>query len=541
MAKIKAVNKTAKPVQEKKTFMEILCGIWIFAILFVQPLYFQDAYADILTAKYGFLLVADGVLLAGFIAWAIAGKKIGPYFANIKEQGLWNYIKSTFSVLDYFVLGFLLISIISTLQSIPYMYSAFFGNEGRWDGMITIGFYCISYFIISRNMKFKKSYITLFLIACLIAALWAITDFFDWNILGFKTYMSQDHYRIFVSTMGNIDTYNGFMAVPFAAAGALFILNDDKLISRVFNWVCFAVITVSMIVSSADNAYLAFAAFFIFIPLAAFRKRSGIRRYLITAATLLSALATAQRWSAEKAGQVMWIDGFFQKYKDFSTLKYIAAAVWVIAIAFCVYDIFIKKIPQDALAPKYVKTGWLCLVIAGGCTAVTLFVLANFAAPIIPSFLEPVKSFIQFTDEWGTWRGYVWKKFIEIYFQQPFHHILFGTGPETAAIYLYNYAYMDVAGTTGMIYDIPHNESLQMFFNMGPIGFITWTGMLISPIALAVKTKVKKVYPYIAAIGFAGLCHFFSAFVNITTPIELASLIGLIAVAGNLYRFRDRV
>ena len=100
MAKIKAATKTAKPVQEKKTFMEILCGIWIFAILFVQPLYFQDAYADILTAKYGFLLVADGVLLAGFIAWAIIGKKIAPYFANIKEQGLWNYIKNTYRQSD---------------------------------------------------------------------------------------------------------------------------------------------------------------------------------------------------------------------------------------------------------------------------------------------------------------------------------------------------------------------------------------------------------------------------------------------------------
>jgi len=545
MAKIK--TSTIKKEKEKASFIQVLTGIWVVAILCILPLYFQDAYADILTAKYGFILVVDIALVVGFILWAIFGKKIKPYFQKMKtyadpDTGKWfgNWFKANFNILDIFVLAFLIITIISTLCAHPYIYQAFFGNEGRWNGALVFMLYAITYFIVSRNFKFSKNYINWSLIAFTIMCLWAISDYFDMDILRFKYYMSQEHYNIFVSTIGNIDSYTGVAAIPFALAGSLFILDDKKVLSHITYAICFAIVIISMITSAADNAYLSFFAFWAFIPLFAFKTRRGIRRYVISLAILVSSIELVKYWNIAYAETAIIPDGVVSILQNVHQLTYVMIGLWVLAILMYVYDLCIKKVPHDALAPKCIRWIWAALLVIGFLAFIVIFINANKAEPNIPAFLEPAREYLVFDPHWGTWRGYVWMRLMDIYNDLPFIHKVIGTGPETVSIYMYNEAYYDIADVTGMLYDCPHNEELQFLFDMGILGLISYIGVLVSPIILAAKTTSIKAYPYIIAVGFVGLTHIFESFVNIVIPVELTIIFALMAIVTVLYRNHNK-
>lgn len=539
MAKIKTAVDGVKKEKKPVDFMGFMCGLWIVAIICIMPIFSRDAYANILEDKYGFILVANGVLIASFIIWAIASGGVKKYFQGLKEHGFVNWCKMRFNVLDYFLLAFLIIVIISTLQASPYIYQAFFGNEGRWHGALLLSMYVITYFIFSRNGKRKEGYITAFLSICIFMAWWAFMDYFSIDWIGFKYYISDEYRYIFVSSIGNIDTYNGFMAIPMALSGMLLITSKQSLGKRIFYGITYFIVVGSMITAIADNAYLAMAAFFAFAPLIAFKDYKGIRRYLLLIALTISAMQLVVILNSFVHYPGMEENMLFDVCANFKYFGVVTIITWVVAIAMYVVQLKIRKIPMEALAPKIVKTIWAVILIIGAIAVIIIVILANQSEPIIPPFMEPFRDYLVFSDNWGIFRGYVWKLLLRIYGDQPMHHIIFGTGPETAGIYLYNNHFYDVAETTQGIYDSPHNELLQMLFNIGPLGLIAYVGSLLSPLWLAAKKKVSKWYPFILAIGFAGICHMAECVVNIMVPMDIPVLFALIAISCNLYRDKE--
>ncbi|MBQ0145958.1 MAG: O-antigen ligase family protein [Lachnospiraceae bacterium] len=543
MAKIKTITSKKELIKKDEfSFMQWLTSAWILAMLAFMPIYTHNAYGDVLTTKYAVCLIADGILIAGFVIWALVAGRPAKYLKQMKsyadpETGkwFWNWFKASFSILDIFMLAFLLIVIISTLQASPYMYQAFFGNEGRWHGALIFILYAVTYFIISRYYKFHKWHIVLFMLVFLFMCVWAITDYFMLDIYNFKVGIAEEHYSIFVSSIGNIDTFTAVAMIPFAFAGTVFLMNEETPWKNVFYWVCSFVSMISMITSSADNAYLSFAAFFIFVPFFAFKTRHGIRRYLVMLASFVTALQLVVTWNTKYAGDVVTATGVVSVLEKIPQLKYVMIALWIVVILVYIYDLVIKKVSITTPAPKIFRMIWLIIVIAGFGGLIALLVMANKAEPYIPAVLEPAREYLELTDSWGMWRMLVWKKMMELYQNFPFIHKIFGSGPETAGIYIYNNFFEELAKETGQMYDSPHNELFQMLFNLGPLGLISYLGIYISPTIMSTQKRQKKWYPVIVAIAMVCICHLAECWVNIMVPMDIPVLFALLAVAGNLY------
>lgn len=125
---------------------------------------------------------------------------------------------------------------------------------------------------------------------------------------------------------------------------------------------------------------------------------------------------------------------------------------------------------------------------------------------------------------------------MDIYNEFPFLKKVFGCGPETISIYLYNQYFEDIAKESGLMYDSPHNELLQMFVSIGPVGFLSYLGIMIAPSIQAARRVLKKCYPLLAAVGIVCICHLFECFVNIMVPMDIPVIFALIAIAGGLYK-----
>ena len=137
----------------------------------------------------------------------IDGKEYGfshtkRFFSNFSPKKIRDHVLIT----DWFLLGFLLVGVISTLQS-DYVYESFWGNEGRYTGLFLHLIYGIGFLIISHLYRFKKWHMNVFLAAAMLPLLFGITDYFNMDLLGFKWEIDRADRNSFMSTFGNINTY----------------------------------------------------------------------------------------------------------------------------------------------------------------------------------------------------------------------------------------------------------------------------------------------------------------------------------------------
>ena len=513
--------------KEKKNidFPGIIAGIWTVCMLVIQPLIVNRGYADILESKYRFFLVSSGIMLALIILYELIKK---------------NFFKGWFdklNILDIFMIGFGGIAIISTLQAYPYSYAAFFGNKGRYCGMIFLVLVVLDYFAISRNLKHGEKYIEYFVKASIIVALWAITDYWDKDIRLLKVALDEKSYAAFSSTIGNIDTLAGFLAVPLGVTGIMCSFKEEVW-KAVLYWISFTIVAVAMITSVADTAYLGFMAFFAIAPFFTWKTHRGFRRYFVLLATFVSALTLVNYWNIEYEGVVIFGESLLYKIVAMPFFKFWFIILWVVAAIIYTIDL-LKKTKPDTIMPKAFTWAWTAAVAAVVVGVMYLLVRANSAEHYVPASLEGFRSVLVFSDEWGTYRGYIWRASLENYGKLPIHHILFGTGPETSSIYMWNWKLDEMISTTRLIFDNPHNEWLQMFITIGPFGFVAYLGTYISPLILSWKNRLKKVYPYMLALSFGCICHLIESFTNIMTPIDVPTVYGLMIVAGALFRRCD--
>ena len=110
------------------------------------------------------LIMLTLALFAVMLVWGLASGSLfrlfGDAAAGIRENGFSGWFRETFDLTDVSVMLFYLISGIATAGAGKYVRQALTGNEGRFVGFYYLSLLCISYFIISRNLKFDRKIIT---------------------------------------------------------------------------------------------------------------------------------------------------------------------------------------------------------------------------------------------------------------------------------------------------------------------------------------------------------------------------------------------
>ena len=128
-----------------------------------------------------------------------------------------------------------------------------------------------------------------------------------------------------------------------------------------------------------------------------------------------------------------------------------------------------------------------------------------------------LRNYVVIDDEWGTHRGYIWRLAIRNYREFTPVQKLIGYGPDTFGILTVKNNYSEMARRYGETFDSAHNEYLQYFVTIGPLGLAAYLGLLISSAVRMVRRGAGN--PYVIAALFAMLCYGAQAVVNINLPI----------------------
>ena len=550
-------REEVRPLRER--IPGIITGIWVVLMLVVFPIVYDDYYFNILETKFTVYCFFAFGLFALMAVWWILSLRIvrGPasWIRGMRQEGLLCWFRRNWSGTDVCMLGFCLISVISTLGAGPYIHQAFTGEEGRFVGLLYIMILTAAYFIVSRNLRFRSVYVTLFLLAALFVCLFGITDFFNMNLLHFRDRMDETQFHMFMSTIGNINTYTVFVGITCALSGTLFVLSGEGLLRTLFYYLTAAVAMTALVMGNSDNGYLTMLALLGFLPLAAFGTYRGIRRYALLTATFFSGLLFAGREVRVLGDGVIGLEGISHLLVESGKLPGITALLWVLTAALFALELRNRNAslkagggPDFRKPPALLKKIWAGLLIASAAVVLVLFLGANsVSAEEASQKYGSLASYLRFSDSWGTNRGYIWRACVEEYRELPLRQKLFGTGPDTFGIYMALLRWNEMHQITGQYYDAAHNEYLNYLFTVGPFGLLFFAGALGFAIRDALRGAGKiaaglvpefraELAPYLSAFAFLILCYAAQAVVNINIPIATPVMWTFLMIAEKMIR-----
>lgn len=512
----------------------VIVGLWLCAMFTIFPLIYDDKYYNILQTKYGTVLVLTIMMVSAFVVICGFGEGFVNLFNDIKKKGFKTWFKEEFAPWDICIMIYMLIVIISTLDAFPYIKEAILGNEGRYSGLILISLYVSIYFLVSRFFAFSKVYFTIFLAISIPVCLFGYTDYFGGDIFKFKEGLSQVQKPIFTSTIGNINTYTAVVAFYIAVAGTLFITTPLKkgvlgkgegIGKTVFYYIVMFMSFIALAMGNSDNGYLTLAAFFGLMPFVAFRSMEGVRRYLLTIFSYFLGIKIIQLINVTFADKVLGISGLYQFISNFKYLNLVVVLLGVItALMYAVaYMNRGKETDSEALL-KALRYVWIGILVLGILAVIYIAMSINSDIDAGRERYGSLANYFIFNDEWGTYRGYIWRAAIEEYMKKPAAQRIFGTGPDTFGIYIDKARYAEMVSVTGQFFDAAHNEYIQFLFTIGPIATICYVLALIMPSAKALRTKFSdladdKTAPYLYACAFAVICYATQAIVNLNLPV----------------------
>ena len=150
-----------------------------------------------------------------------------------------------------------------------------------------------------------------------------------------------------------------------------------------------------------------------------------------------------------------------------------------------------------------------------------------------------LSSYVVFNDEWGTQRGYVWKRAMEIYTKKlNLLQKIFGYGPDTFALIMQYYYPGEMQNGRMVIFDSAHNEYLHYLVTTGFVGMASYLVFMVSSI-VAMAKKIKE-QPIVAAVMMAVLAYAIQAVVNINLPIAMPIILQLLAMGVGRKKTADK-
>lgn len=492
-----------------------IVGIFTLLILAGLPIVFQDYYFNILVVKYYYYCaMVIGMAVFTAIAAVIYIRRDRLLYGGEVMKTIRSEIKlSSLTIVDWAMIAFMLSAAISTFQS-EYLYESFWGNEGRYCGLFLILLYTLCYFLVTRCLEFKKWYLDVFLGAGLIVCLLGILHFFNLDPLGFKKEISPYDYDIFVSTLGNINTYTAYLSLPMGVSAVMFA-SETNMKRKIWYYTCMMFAFFALIMGVSDNAYLTLFALLGLLPLYLFRKKRGTGEYTVILAAFVSALTVIDWIENYFGGRVQEISGVFNLFTRIPGLWAIALLLWAAAVVMYVYSSKTEKQEKKVKESRILWYGWLGLVILAVLGIVFVLYDANIAGN--GERYGAIANYVVMDDSWGTERGYVWRLAMEIYSDFPVSHKLFGHGPDTFGIITVQNFWDDMMSVTSQKYENVHNEYLQYLVTIGAVGLISYLSLLGTAFVKMIRMGLRN--PVVMAMFFGAICYCTQAVVNISVPM----------------------
>lgn len=506
----------------------ILMTLYVLFYLCIFPLATHDKYFDILDFRFKLYWIPTliyGVLflVLGLVYLALEQKQTGNAVKKLKESLRWSNLKTKLTGVDRCFIALIFIMVLSTLLA-DYQYEALWGSRGRFNGLVLWLMFFLAYGLVTRFYHFKKTHLYAYLIAACLPELWGITDFFLLDLFHFHEGAAQQYIYTFASSVGNINTYTNMVALHLGASVALFVLSECKW-ETLLCLILLVISSFAIVMGISDNALLAAAAIFAFLPFVAWTARKKIARYFVALSVFMtSVVGTAQLTIGRSTMADCDGGSVFVSLGKAKAILCLTVALWIFALVLSFLTRKEKTEAQEEKLGRIARRSWLVLFIIGVLAVLFVFIDANSGKH--PELWNAYSNTLIFSDTWGTGRGLNWR-FAWEYFTKDASLLkkLIGYGPDTYYIITMDRFKHAMRDAGYGIFDSAHNEYIEYLTTIGILGLVAYLGVL----ATSLRTMFcKPRNAYAIACGFAVLAYAVQAVVNIAIPITTPILMLLL-------------
>lgn len=477
----------------------LLTTVYLCAVFLLHPLVFSNYYFNITETKHVFFLIASGVYLLVILFARIA---LPPDFGVARESSRLHP-----AVIAMFV--FFAVSLVGGLLS-RYPGEVFFGENNRYQGLLTLFCYALLVFALSRRAIDLKWPERAFLLGACIVSLFGVLHHYGIDPLGFTQNLRASDRGRFLSTIGNADFYAGYLVLAFCVSLGFF-LRAKTVWTRILSVPVLVIVSFGTLVAGSDSAALGLLAAFAFVPIVLFSDHASLRRLplgwaiFFLCAFVFGLLSSV--WTS-----VTYLSAFF------AALRRPVVSLVLAGVSLALWFALVRVSPERISRAKRPYTVTLsCALLAGAIALVML----NTLLRELP--LGPLERYVHFSESWGTDRGKIWTFVLRVYARLPFAQQLFGA---SSGALFHADAVSPLFADAGL--DTAHNEYLQYLVTNGALGLLCY----LTALGFAVWSGIRRSQsePLYRGLTLAVVAYAVQAAVNIAQPMTTPLFIVLLGV-----------
>lgn len=493
-----------------KTLRTIL--MWGFMLsMIIYPLYMKQGFVHLATAKKEYYYIVCCFLLLPALVLSIA-------------MDLWQTDRKSvpvkFLATDWFALGYGLVLLLSTMTS-SYQSTAINGSSGWYMGLVSQFFFLLTYFLISRTVRFERSW--LFGLFGAAAIIYILCVFARFHAAPFDLYAGRDEefWNAYIPTIGQKNWYACFVAIVLPIELGYFLIREKSRQDALLIPLLF-VSVMAMVMQDSDSIYVGMLFVLLFLFEMFCSDLTGLKRYFFMLTIAAAAMQTLGIIQILFADQMVKLSGTVTTVCQSPASRIVSLAVLIIWIAL---ELLASKLSDKQLkkADRVIHILKRVLLVLAALTILALIVLivlvTNFSDRIDFGALSTSKYFM-FNDAWGTWRGMNWSIALTSYGELNFWQKLVGIGPDCYYPYMNAFHADFTSRWSGAICNA-HNEFLTALVNTGLLGALSYYGIFVSLIWETFKNKKKKPLLLALCAGIVGFLfnNLFSFMNIISTPL----------------------
>lgn len=479
-----------------KSLSNWIIQIYLFLMLGVFPLYYQDGYYNMGDAKYEFFKYATIVMLGVFAVVQLVEK--------IAKRESW---KIRLSIQDITVLLYTATAILSFMMS-PYRENTWIGSHEWYMGLLSQLLFIGVYFAVSR--KNENNFWNLGILSISGALVFLISYLHRFRIdpLGLYEGIAEGYWIAFLGTIGNANWYSSYICVILPLVIGVYVFWEKPQsvwgkIAHVLNGAVILIGFATTVTQNSDSAYAGLALSFMFVLWFAMEKPRYLIRFLEVLLLGLSAAKITGYLQVTFPEHAIALSGISVEITQGRVSGYLLVVVFLV---YLVMRFFKEKYTECWSMIRKLRNifyimlgiGMLAIPVIMWCISKEIFVLNEG--------LLSQTGYLVFNDRWGSNRGVIWKYAIQTFKEYPMSMKLFGCGPDALMWYSSEFHQAEVQAVWGnTILTNVHNEWLNMLINYGIFGAITYSSIFITCIVRTVKYWKEK--PMLLAFGVSVIAY----------------------------------
>lgn len=475
----------------------IIASAGVLLLLGLFPLFVTESYHNITITKYLYFVIVSASIFALCLITRIAsGKPIDTSKLNPKNP--------TVSYPDIFMVLFLLVSFASCISS-PYRFSALGGGAGRRMGLIMIFALTFAYFFISKFYTIRKTDLKIFGGVFAFSCLIALVQSLGFDPFDLYAKVPETSKVNFVAFIGNVNVFSSFVSLGAGFSAYMFCREKEKK-SSVF-WLAVSFISFfGLFTSNSDSTYIAFLVIYALLAIMTSKEKESFERFFVLIFLMFFAAGLFSILRLIKGEGVYKLPFLTELITNFK----IVIAGLVISTIF-ILIIRLTKIPNSVI----IVLNRIIIGMIGVVSVALIATFVYFSWINTDAQLGNLENYLRFSDDWGTYRGFVWDRLLTAFKGFPLTKKLIGCGPDTVALILKDVFGEESTARPGYYFDNAHNDLIQYLVTVGISGLLSYVLLLVTVLSKSFKSESVE----IKALAFAIVVFFAQSMFNIIQPI----------------------